>query len=430
MMRHRDIGAACVDQLRGEELARNTLAIVLGGGQGERLYPLTRDRSKPAVPFGGVYRIIDFTLSNCMNSGLRRTYVLTQYKSFSLDRHIRLTWSCFHEELGEFVVTVPPQQRMGARWYLGTADAIFQNVYTLEQERPARVLVLAGDHVYKMNYLDMLRFHCERGAEITVACVEAPLADGRRLGVMQLGEDNRILGFEEKPEHPTPLPNDPTRCLSSMGIYVFDTSALVKLVSEDAKLDSTHDFGRDILPRVVSERPVYAFPFGSRDGHASRYWRDIGTLDAYWHANMDILGPRPAFDLFDPAWPVRTYREQQPPAKLGYGPARDLVGMTTNAVVAHGCVVEGGRVASSIMSPGVRVRAGAEVSESILAHGVDVGEGAVVRRAIVDKFVRIPQGARLGCDHESDRRKFTVTPNGVVVVPKGVPASPAFWGVD
>jgi len=408
-----------------DQLANNTLVIVLGGGQGERLYPLTRDRTKPAVPFGSVYRIIDFTLANCMNSGLRRVYVLTQYKSISLERHIRLTWSCYHEELGEFVVSVPPQQRMGERWYLGTADAIFQNIYTLEQVRPAMVLVLAGDHIYKMNYLYMIRQHCEKEAEITVACCEVPLADGRRFGVMQANDEGRVIGFEEKPREPKCLPGKPEKCLGSMGIYVFNTASLVRFVSEDAKQDSTHDFGRDILPRAIHNHRVFAFPFGG-EGRGG-YWRDIGTLDAFWQANMDILAPDPEFDLFDPDWPVRTYHAQMPPAKIGHDPRGGVPGVVTNSVIGHGCLVEGGRVDRCVLSPGVHVHADAELADSVLMSGVDVNEGVRIRRAIVDKNVVIPAGASLGYDHEADRARFTVTESGIVVVPKGVPPDPSFW---
>ena len=411
--------------MRWDQLVKNTLVVVLGGGQGERLYPLTRDRTKPAVPFGGVYRIIDFTLSNCMNSGLRRVYVLTQYKSISLDRHLRLSWSCYDEELGEFVISVPPQQRMGERWYQGTADAIFQNIYTLEQERPAMVLILAGDHIYKMNYLEMIRFHCENNAEITVACAKTDIADGSRFGVMQVDAENRITGFEEKPECPQPMPNDQSHCLGSMGIYDFNTRALVQLVSEDAKQDTTHDFGRDILPRVIHERPTYAFPFGT-DEHGG-YWRDIGTLDAFWKANMALLARRPEFDLFDPSWPIRTYHEQQPPAKMVSDRDGKQMGIASNSSLGHGCLLAGAKVESCVLSPGVSMEGGSEAYQSILMNNVVVGEGVRLKRAIVDKYVVIPPGAMLGYDLEKDRQRFTVTDAGIVVVPKGVPSDREFW---
>ncbi len=410
-----------------QKLARDTLAIILGGGQGERLYPLTRDRAKPAVPFGGVYRIIDFTLSNCVNSGLRRACVLTQYKSYSLDRHLRLAWGSFDESIGEYIVPIPPQQRIGERWYLGTADAIYQNIYTLEQERPEYVVVLAGDHLYKMNYMDMLRFHVQNGADITVACVDTPIADGKRFGVVEVDDAWRIRGFEEKPQHPKHLPNDPRHCLASMGIYIFSIKPLVQLVSEDSKRDTTHDFGRDILPRVMHDRPVYAFPFIDQNRKAVKYWRDIGTLDAYYQANMDLVSVDPLFNLYDEDWPIRTFHHQCPPAKFVFDEAGGRKGTATSSIVSHGCIIAGGHVVNSVLSPRVRVETWAHVEDSILMDQVFVGEGARVRRAIVDKGVVIPAGAHVGYDHSADRRKFTVTESGIVVIPKGVPMTEDFW---
>ena len=408
-------------------MPRKVVGMIMAGGRGERLYPLTQDRAKPAVPFGGIYRIIDFTLSNCVNSGLRRVYILTQYKSISLDRHLRLTWTCFDEELGEFIAPIPPQQRIGERWYLGTADAIYQNIYTLEQERPRHVVVLAGDHIYKMNYLDMLNFHLEKRAEITVACVEVPVAEGRRFGVMSVDENMRIVGFDEKPVNPEPLPGRPDLCMASMGVYVFDTHSLVQLVTEDAKKDSTHDFGRDIIPRVVHERPVYAYPFKDENRKAVKYWRDIGTLDAYFQANMDLVAVDPVFNLYDAEWPIRTHQAQLPPAKFVFDEPDGRRGMALDSIVSHGCIIAGGRVSQSVLSPGVRVEVRAEVAESILMDEVVISEGARVRRAIVDKRVVIPPGARVGWDLAADRKKFTVTESGVVVIPRGVPAGEDFW---
>jgi len=406
---------------------KQTLVIVLGGGQGERLYPLTRDRAKPAVPFGGCYRIIDFTLSNCVNSGLRRVYVLTQYKSFSLDRHLRLAWTRFSEEIGEFIVPMPPQQRIGERWYLGTADAIFQNIYTLEQERPEYVLVLAGDHIYKMNYLTMLDQHKAKRADITVACVEVPIAEGPRFGVVSVDEMMRIVGFEEKPANPKPVPGRPDVCLASMGVYAFNTHALVQLVTEDAKRDSTHDFGRDILPRVMRERPTYAYLFQDENRKAIKYWRDIGTLDAYYQANMDLVAVDPLFNLYDTAWPIRTNLKQRPPAKFVFDEDGGRRGIAVDSIVSQGCIIAGGSVARSVLSTSVRVEAHARVEESILMDDVTVGIGAHVRRAIVDKAVVIPPRARVGWDLAADRKKFTVTESGIVVIPKGVPRGEEFW---
>lgn len=412
--------------MRYENLIRETLVLILGGGQGERLYPLTRDRSKPAVPFGGIYRIVDFSLSNCLNSGLRRTYVLTQYKSISLARHLRQAWHCFNEELGEHVVVVPPQQRIGERWYLGTADAIYQNIYTLEQERPNLVLVLAGDHIYKMNYLRMLSDHRETGAEMTIACVEVPKAEGRRLGVVSADETRRITGFDEKPETPQPLPDRPDMCLASMGIYVFNTPTLVQLVSEDARLDTSHDFGMDIIPRVIRQRRVHAYPFKDENRDEIQYWRDIGTVDAYWQAQMDLVAPDPVFHLDDERWPIRAYQQQSAPARFlcleGGQPA-----VAVNSIVSQGCVIEGGNVERSILSPRVRIGPSAEVVECVLMDNVVVGAGSRLRRTIVDKDIIIPSSVAVGFDLDRDRRKFTVTDDGVVVIPKGLPPGEAFW---
>jgi glucose-1-phosphate adenylyltransferase len=409
-----------------QRLARQALVILLGGGQGERLYPLTRDRAKPAVPFGGPYRIIDVTLSNCVNSGLRRTYVLTQYKSFSLDRHLRLTWSCFDEGLNEFIVPIPPQQRIGERWYLGTADAIYQNVYTLEQDKPEHVVLLSGDHIYKMDYMVMLRYHIEKGADATLACVEVPVSEASRFGTVSVADDMRVIGFKEKSPDPVPVPGNPGLCLANMGVYIFKTAALVQMVAEDAKRDSQHDFGKDILPRVKEVRPIFVFPFRDPSTGKPRYWRDIGTRDAYYQANMDLLSESPPFDFHDPDWLIRTYQGQRPPARFlnGVGGA---VGAAVDSVVSAGCVIQGGSVVHSVLSPGVRVEDSAEVRDGILMDDVVVGRGARLRRVIVDKRVTVPPGAEVGFDEAADRRRFAVTENGVVVIPKGVPATESFW---
>ena len=407
----------------GEErfdLARDslprTVAFVLAGGEGQRLHPLTRDRAKPAVPFGGQYRIIDFTLSNCLNSGLRRIHVLTQYKSLSLDRHLRMGWSIFSRELEEFLDIIPPQQRTSTGFYRGTADAIFQNIYTLERERPAHVVILAGDHVYRMNYLEMLDFHVRRDADLTVACVPVPREHGHVLGVMEAAPDCRVTRFLEKPSDPPPMPGRPDECLASMGIYVFKTESLVRRVCDDAKRASSHDFGRDVIPRMLEGDRVLAWPFREpvRGPGAERpYWRDIGTIDAYYEANIDLTLPEPLFDLHNQSWPVRTYHEQRPPAKFAERP-----GSAVDSVVAAGCVIAGGAIEHSILSPGVRVSHGCRVETSVLMEDVQVGRGAVVRRAIVDKGVRVPANEEIGVDIERDRRRFTVSPGGVVVVPK------------
>jgi len=405
----------------------DTLVMLLGGGQGERLYPLTRDRAKPAVPFGGIYRVIDFTLSNCLNSGLRQIYVLTQYKSSSLERHLRLCWNCFHEDFGEFVVPIPPQQRMGERWYLGTADAIVQNIYTLEQHKPANTLILGGDHIYKMDYSKMIDFHQEKGADVTVGGAIFPVTQSRELGIIGVDDDMRITDFEEKPESPKHFPGQPDMCLASMGIYLFNTPTLVQLVSDDAKRDSTHDFGRDILPRIVNKQRVFAYPFSDDAAHGSNYWRDIGTIDAYWQANMDLLDVNPRFDLYDPDWPIRTHYQQYPPARMIPCDENVTMGIARNAIIAHGCVIMGGRVERSVLSPGVHVDARSEVVESILMEGVRIGKRCQIQKTIVDKNVVIPDDTMIGLDAAADRRRFTITSGGVVVVPKDVPESGEFW---
>ena len=399
----------------------NTLAMILAGGQGERLYPLTRDRAKPAVPFGGVYRIIDFTLSNCINSGLRRLHVLTQYKSISLDRHLRLGWDIFNPELGEYVNIIPPQQRTVSRWYRGTADAVYQNIYTLERTRPEYTFVLSGDHVYKMDYNRMLEFHVERSAELTIACIPVEREKAVHLGVVDVGEGGRIVGFEEKPAEPKAIPGDPERCLASMGIYVFMTESLVREVSRDARKQSAHDFGRDIIPSMVGRGGgVYCYNFAEQSDGAP-YWRDIGMLDAYWEANMDLVSVKPDLDLYDPSWPIRTYHEQMPPAKTVHAEKKRR-GVALHSLVSAGCIISGGRVERSILSPRVRVNSYSRVTDSILMDGVEVGRGAEVHRAIVDKDVKIPAGERIGFDLDRDRARFVVTSSGTVAVQKEMPA--------
>jgi glucose-1-phosphate adenylyltransferase len=344
----------------------DTLAMVLAGGQGERLHPLTRDRSKPAVPFGGLYRIIDFTLSNCLNSGLRRIYVLTQYKSGSLERHIQLGWdSLFSVELGEWIYTVPPQLRIGQRWYEGTADAVYHNVYLLERERPARVIVLSGDHVYKMDYRRLIEYHLERGAVATVGAVEVPLADAHAFGVMRVDDTWRITSFTEKPAEPEPLPDRANRALVNMGVYCFETKSLIEAVAADATDPaSLHDFAHDVLPRLVGSGRLFAYPFVDENRGGQLYWRDIGTLDAYYAASMDLVAVDPVFNLYDREWPLRTMPRQLPPAKTVF--AEDWpggrAGVVLNSLVGGGVVVSGGRVERSIWlecvstrSPGLRL---------------------------------------------------------------------------
>ncbi|NOX44921.1 MAG: glucose-1-phosphate adenylyltransferase [Caldiserica bacterium] len=402
------------------------LTFVLAGGKGARLYPLTRDRTKPAVPFGGIYRIIDFTLTNCLHSGLRQIYVLTQYKSLSLERHIRAGWSVFNPALGEFIAPVPPQQRTeGATWYRGTADAIWQNWYSVERyvfERgePGAIMILAGDHVYKMDYREMLSFHREAGADLTVAALRVPRDEARgRFGVFVTKGDGRVLSFREKPEDPPPAPDDPGRCLASMGIYVFSPRALEEALRADAgDPASSHDFGVDVIPSMVAEgRRVFVFPFERANRNPTPYWRDVGTLDAFWEAHMDLVAVVPRFDLYDRSWPIHTYHEPWPPAKTVHDEP-DRKGVAIDSLLSPGCIVSGGTVIRSVLSPGVRVHSFARVEDSVLFAGVEVRRGATMRRAIVDKNVVIPEGFAIGHDPEEDRKRFHVTDSGIVVIPK------------
>ena len=407
------------------DMLKQTLVFTLAGGVGERLYPLTRDRAKPAVPFGGVFRIIDFPLSNCLNSGFHRISVLTQYKSFSLDRHLKMGWNIFPSEQGEFLDTIPPQQRMGEHWYQGTADAIFQNIYTLDKTRPDWVIILAGDHVYKMNYCDMLSVHLAHEADLTIACIEVPCSEAHRFGVLSVDDRDRIVEFHEKPDDPTPAPGNPDRSLASMGIYIFSTKMLVRRVIEDAKHRTSHDFGKDIIPEMVRLDRVFAFNFKDDDDQPS-YWRDIGTIDAYWESNMDLTAISPEFDLYDTTWPIRTHQEQHPPAKtvVAESAKGSRYGEAVNSLVSPGCVVSGARVERSVLSPAVRVGGHSEILESVLMEGVEVGEDVRIRRAIIDKDVQIPDGVTIGYDHDEDTKRFTVTDSGIAVVPKGMPILP------
>lgn len=403
------------------QLLKETIAMVLAGGQGERLHPLTKDRAKPAVPFGGIYRLIDFTLSNCLNSGIRKINVLTQYKSYSLARHLRMGWSVFNSELNEFLEVIPPQQRYTERWYQGTADAIFQNIYSLELERPRLVLILSGDHIYKMDYRELIRAHRDKEAGLTVACVEAPVNDARRLGVAQVDNDSRITGFQEKPLNPQPMPGDPEHCLASMGVYLFDCGVLVQRVIEDMKTDSDHDFGKNIIPRMIETDRVYAWNFKDENRKTVKYWRDIGTLDSYYDANMDLVQIDPLFNLYDEGWPVRTYQHQRPPAKTAFEePGTGRTGNVFNSIMSSGCIVSGATVRRSILSPSVFVHSYATIEDSILMENVEVHRHARIRRAIIDKQVAIPEGEEIGYNSDIDRKRFTVTESGLVVIPKGM----------
>ena len=407
-------------------MLRNVLTIILAGGKGTRLEPLTRDRAKPAVPFGGLYRIIDFTLSNCLNSGLRRVLVLTQFKSRSLDRHIRQGWSFLTHDLGEGIEVLPPQQRIDEHWYKGTADAIYQNIYSIEKENPEYLLVLAGDHIYKMDYSEMIAAHATSDADLTVGCIPVPLGECDRFGIVQTDATGRVLGFQEKPKITEPLPGATEHALGSMGIYVFNTRMLFDRLFEDAADEtSSHDFGKDIIPAMVRDGfNVQSYRFRDRNGNSHPYWRDVGTLDAYYQANLDLVAVEPVLNLYDETWPIRTLHLQNPPPKfvhMGEGPpGYTQRGEALDSIVSAGSIISGGQVRRSILSPRVRVNSYAVVEDSILFEGVDVGRYCRIKRAIVDKDVKLPPYTVLGFDHEFDRRRgFLVTESGIVVVAKG-----------
>ena len=380
------------------------------------MYPLTRDRAKPAVFFGGPYRIIDFTLNNCVNSGLRRIFIATQYKSLSLNRHIRMGWSVVSEELGEFVEILPPQKRVSEHWYQGTADAVYQNLYSIIQEAPHYVIVLSGDHVYKMDYAKMLRFHKDRGASVTLAAIEVPIQDATRLGVLSVDSSDRVTGFVEKPLHPPSIPGSADFALASMGIYIFETDVLLKALEADAAMSTSHDFGKDIIPALIAELPTYAYRFYDENKKASKYWRDIGTLDAFYDANMDLCGVDPEFNLYDPKWPLRTYQPQAPPAKFVFAEKGRRCGEALDSIISPGCIVSGSQIVGSVLCPNVRVHSYGTIDRCILMPGVRVGRHARIRRAIIDRDVLIPRGAVIGFDPEEDRKRHTVTDLGVVVV--------------
>jgi glucose-1-phosphate adenylyltransferase len=393
------------------------LVILLAGGVGERLAPLTRERAKPAVYFGGPYRIIDFTLSNCLNSGFRRILIATQYKSLSLSRHIRMGWNVVSEELGEFIEILPPQKRVGEHWYLGTADAVYQNLYSITRESPNHVIVLSGDHVYKMDYAKMLRFHLERHADVTLASIEVPVADGRRFGIVSVDERGRVIDFLEKPADPPAVPGAPDVALASMGIYIFRSEVLIRALEEDAaNPHSEHDFGKNIIPNLITSSPVFSYRFYDENKKAAKYWRDIGTLDAYFEASMDLCQVNPEFNLYDPEWPLRTYMPQAPPAKFVFAEEGRRCGQALDSIISGGCIISGSRVSGSILCPNVRVHSFCDIEQSILMPGVRVGRHARLRRVIVDRDVLIPRGALIGFDLDEDRRRHTVTEGGIVVV--------------
>ena len=414
--------------MKTRELTRGTLALVLAGGQGERLYPLTKDRSKPAVPFGSGYRIIDFTLSNCINSGLRQIYVLTQYKSFSLDQHLQRGWNIFSYEAGEFMYRIPPQHRVGQKWYEGTADAVYQNIYLLENRKPEHVLILSGDHVYRMDYRDLLDFHAGHQGCLSLAACVVPREGADQFGVLEVDEAGRVVDFVEKPSDPPTIPGDPDNCLVNMGVYLFDTSSLVRELCTDVRrAASHHDFGKDIIPALVEEGRVFAYPFRDAGSGEPAYWRDIGTLDSYYAANMDLVSRQPRLDLYDTDWLFRAWQPPVPPCKSVHGFTEDgnLPGTVIDSIVGGGSVISGGHVERSILGRSVRVNSYSRISDSIIMDRVEVGRYAELRNCIIDKNVRIPEGTKIGLDADSDGQLFKVSAGGIVVVPKGMELVPA-----
>jgi glucose-1-phosphate adenylyltransferase len=397
---------------------KDTIGVLLAGGAGERLFPLTRDRAKPAVPFGGHYRIIDITLSNCINSGLRRIFVMTQYKALSLNRHIREGWSSIvAQELGEFFELLPPMQRTGANWYMGTADAVYQNIYSIGSEQPSYVIILSGDHIYKMDYSRMLMYHKEKGAEVTLATLPIAPADVARFGVVEVARSGEVIGFQEKPAS-TDIrsPFNPDAVDASMGIYIFNTETLLKALIADAEdPESKHDFGHNILPNLLGRKKMVAYSFVDENKKQALYWRDVGTLDAYYDANMDLCAVSPIFNLYDKSWPVRTRARQYPPAKFVFGePGRS--GMAINSIITAGVIISGAVLSNCVVSQDVRVNSYSEVDSSIIFSHVNIGRHCRIRKAIIDRDVHIPEGSVIGYDPVEDKRRYFVTPSGLTIV--------------
>jgi len=396
---------------------KDAMGVLLAGGAGERLYPLTRDRAKPAVTFGGMYRIVDITLSNCINSNLRRVYILTQYKALSLNRHIREGWNILGAEMGEFIEVLPPMKRVGESWYQGTADAVYQNIYSIGSEQPKQIFILSGDHIYKMDYGKMMQQHQDSAADVTLATIQIDPAESSRFGVVDVDKDSRINGFEEKPKE-TKLrsPLNPEKVAASMGIYLFNADVLIPALLKDAEdQGSTHDFGKDILPRMVEDFRVFAYEFVDENKKEALYWRDVGTLEAYYEANMDIASVSPIFNLYDKHWPIRTHQRQYPPAKFVFNET-GRTGTALDSIVSNGCIISGGSVKNSVLSPDVRVNSYCELDSCILFSHVAVGRHCRIRRAIIDRDVHLPEGTTIGFDAEADRQRYFVTESGITVV--------------
>jgi glucose-1-phosphate adenylyltransferase len=397
-------------------LMNRAIGILLAGGQGERLWPLTRDRAKPAVPFGGVYRIIDVTLSNCINSDLRRVFVLTQYKALSLNRHIRQGWSSLMG-LGDFIEVLTPQMRVSTSWYLGTADAVYQNIYSIGSENSDYAIILSGDHIYKMDYGKMLKQHVDSAADVTVATLEVDTSEASgRFGVIEADSDWRVLGFEEKPRNPKPSRQDPRKANASMGVYIFNTSLLIPILIADAEdPTSAHDFGKDILPRILSKQRVFAYNFVDENRNGPLYWRDVGTVDAYYEANMDLVSVAPVFNLYDKSWPTRTWQRQYAPPKFVFADP-DRMGTALDSIVGGGSILSGGKVKGSVLGYDVRINSYSEVEDSILFNHVNIGRHSRIRNAIIDRHVVLPEHTEVGYNMNDDRERYQVTDSGIVVI--------------
>jgi len=404
-----------------EKTVKKTLVFLLAGGKGQRLYPLTEERAKPAVPFGGKYRIIDFTLSNCVNSGLRKILVATQYKSASLSRHLAVGWSFLSSMFGEYIIDVPPQQRFGERWYAGTADAVYQNLYFIERENPEHVIVLSGDHIYQMDYREMLKFHIERKSDLTIGAVVVRKEKAKSFGIMHIDEHNRVVDFREKPKEPPTIPDLPDYSLASMGIYVFNREILKKLLAHDTEVSySSHDFGKDIIPYAIYNKlNVFAYRFIDKDGN-QRYWQDVGTIDSFYNANMDLLSPLPKLNLYNPNWPFYTHARQFPPAKFIYAEVNGLnvSGYSINSLIADGVIVEGAKVLHSVIFPNVKVGAGSSVENSVVFNDTNIGKNVHIKNTIIDKLVHVPDNVDIGFNRGVDSKYFYTTSSGIVVIPR------------
>ncbi len=404
---------------------KDLVTVILAGGRGTRLEPLTRDRAKPAVPFGGQYRIIDFVLSNCFNSGARRIFVLTQYKSFSLDRHIATAWRFLHRDVGEFIESIPPQQRINEQWYAGTADAIYQNVYSIEQENPKHVLILGGDHIYKMNYNQMLNCHLENDADLTIACLPLPISEGHKFGVLEVDASGRVIGFEEKPRDPKPIPGQPDTIMASMGIYIFKSDVMYERLCQDAgDPASQRDFGKNVIPNMIKQDRVFAYGFKDENKKSAAYWRDVGTIEDYYSANMDLIEIDPTLDLYDSSWPIRTSHVQMPPAKFVFNEFGEIGhvrrGEAHDSIICQGSIISGALVERSVLGRKVLVEERTQISNSIIFDSVRIGANCQIQNAIIDKDVVIPPNSRIGFDLELEQRRgFMVSANGITVIGKG-----------